>query len=187
MSHTARRIYYSDDTSGGESGSPVYTWYKGYWMVIGIHHGNPTSGECRNDGPRFILEMISRFVKRMNSKKALLSMQFSAVYVRASGSDLSSSKSIGGIVDCKYNILTDYERFYIYPLDMPPPWPSNQIASELLSRVPNQTTYSFVSMPAKHTTSTKALAKALWTATMGLKNMRHTGARKKTEMMFSHS
>jgi len=59
-------------------------------------------------------------------------------------------------VDCKYNILTVYERFYIYPLEMPPPWPSNQIASELLSRVPNQTTYSFVSMPAKHTMSTKA-------------------------------
>ena len=120
VSYTSRRIYYSDDTMGGESGSPVYTWYKGYWTVIGIHHGSPTSGECRNDGPRLILEMISRFVKRMNSKKALLSTYFSNVYVRNYGEGLDHSHTQGGSVKCHYEIISDYERLYIYPLEMPP-------------------------------------------------------------------
>ncbi|KAI6648049.1 Extracellular metalloprotease [Oopsacas minuta] len=36
-SFTPKRIYYMNDTAGGQSGSPVYTWCGGYWTVLGVH------------------------------------------------------------------------------------------------------------------------------------------------------
>lgn len=35
--YTANSISYRNDTMGGQSGSPVYTWHDGYWTVIGVH------------------------------------------------------------------------------------------------------------------------------------------------------
>ena len=46
-----------NDTMGGQSGSPLYTWYGGYWTVIGVH----SYGGCRNLAPRFTSRIISRF------------------------------------------------------------------------------------------------------------------------------
>ena len=59
---TAKRICYMNDTMAGQSGSPVYTWYGGYWTVVGVH----SYGGCPNSAPRFTVEMISRFLERMN-------------------------------------------------------------------------------------------------------------------------
>ena len=52
----AKQITYMNDTFGGQSGSPVYTWYGGYWTVIGVHlgaTGNPP--ECPNIATRFTI------------------------------------------------------------------------------------------------------------------------------------
>ena len=34
---TTNRFLYMNDKMPGESGSPVHTWYKGYWTVLSLH------------------------------------------------------------------------------------------------------------------------------------------------------
>ena len=35
------RLFYTNDTCGGQSGSPIYTWIKGHMTAVGIHtHGS---------------------------------------------------------------------------------------------------------------------------------------------------
>ena len=53
------RIYYKCDTYGGQSGSPVYTWLKGYWTVVGIH----CYGGYSNSATRIRPEMIENITK----------------------------------------------------------------------------------------------------------------------------
>ena len=55
--YSANTIFYMNDTMGGQSGSPVYTWHGGYWTVVGVH----SYGGCPNSAPRFTRQMISRF------------------------------------------------------------------------------------------------------------------------------
>jgi len=54
---TARKVFYMNDTKGGQSGSPVYTWYGGWWRVIAVHG----YGGCPNSGVRICSQMINRF------------------------------------------------------------------------------------------------------------------------------
>ena len=56
---TTNRLFYMNDTMAGQSGSPVYTWYKGYWTVLGVH----SYGSCPNSAPRFTSQMIYRFLE----------------------------------------------------------------------------------------------------------------------------
>lgn len=116
---TANRIFYMNDTYGGQSGSPVYTWYGGYWTVIGVH----SYGGCPNSAPRFTLQMISRFLERMNGLKLkyLRSVAFPAVYVRCDGTGVNEFVSSGGgAVNCQYKPPLHWESFYIYPAEMTP-------------------------------------------------------------------
>ncbi|XP_078363433.1 extracellular metalloprotease-like [Oculina patagonica] len=74
---TANRISYMDDTAGGQSGSPVYTWYDGYWTVLGVHQGatlhpGTTDGECPNYAVRFTVQMIYRFLEFMKEQNSIL-------------------------------------------------------------------------------------------------------------------
>ena len=118
-SYTANRIFYMNDTMGGQSGSPVYTWYGGYWTVIGVH----SYGGCPNSAPRLTLEMISRFLERMNCLKikSLRSVAFPGVYVRCDGTGVTESIGPGGgAVNCQYKPPGSYEGFYIHPVEITP-------------------------------------------------------------------
>ena len=125
-SHTANRIFYMNDTMGGQSGSPVYTWYGGYWTVLAVH----SYGGCPNSAPRFTSQMIYRFLERMNSLKlkSLRSVAFPDVYVRCDGSEVTAPVSPGGgTVNCQYKPSTLWESFYIYPAEMPPSLASQNV------------------------------------------------------------
>ena len=118
-SYTANRIFYMNDTMGGQSGSPVYTWYGGYWTVLAVH----SYGGCPNSAPRFTYTMISRFLERMNGLKikSLRSVPFPDVYVRCDGEGVTECTGTGGgTVNCQYKPPGSYEGFYIYPVEMTP-------------------------------------------------------------------
>lgn len=118
-SNTANRIYYMNDTKGGQSGSPVYTWYGGYWTVLAVH----SYGGCPNSAPRFTREMICRFLEWINGLKvkSLRSVNFPDVYLRCDGTGVVQYKPAGGgTVNCQYKPPKDWEKFYIYPVEMAP-------------------------------------------------------------------
>ena len=118
-SYTANRIYYMNDTMVGQSGSPVYTWYGGFWTVIAVH----SYGGCPNSAPRFTSQMISRFLEQMNGlkKKSLRSVAFPDVYLRCDGTGVSEyNEAGGGTVNCQYKPPSPWESFYIYPVEMTP-------------------------------------------------------------------
>ena len=122
---TAKRIWYMNDTMGGQSGSPVYTWYGGYWTVVAVH----SYGGCPNSAPRFTVEMISRFLERMDGlkKKSLESVKFSNVYLRCNGKEVTQwKKRGGGTVDCQFGPPKKLEMFYIYPVEIAPSLPEPQ-------------------------------------------------------------
>ena len=101
------QIFYKNDTTGGQSGSPIYGWYQGFWVVVGIHtHGS--RHQCINLGRRFDLQMISRFMKKINCKKVLNSAK---VQIRCEQD---------GTVNCQPEEPNDLEQFYIYPVAMTP-------------------------------------------------------------------
>ena len=117
-SYTASRIFYMNDTMVGQSGSPVYTWYGGYWTVLAVQ----SYGGCPNSAPRFTSEMITRFLQFMNcfKSKSLRSVAFPDVYIRCDGSSVTKFHSKGGgTVNCQYK-AGSYEKFYIYPVEVPP-------------------------------------------------------------------
>ena len=117
--YTDNRIFYMNDTMGGQSGSPVYTWYGGYWTVLAVH----SYGGCPNSAPRFTYTMISRFLERMNGlkRKSLRSVPFPDVYVRCDGSGVTEPTGPGGgTVNCQYKPPREWEYFYIHPVEMTP-------------------------------------------------------------------
>ena len=108
-----------NDAKGGQSGSPVYTWYGGYWTVLAVH----SYGGCPNSAPRFTPEMISRFLGRMNGLKlkSLRSVAFPDVHVRCDGSGVTEwAEHGGGTVNCQCRPRSRLENFYIYPVEMTP-------------------------------------------------------------------
>ena len=116
---TAKRICYMNDTMAGQSGSPVYTWYGGYWTVVAVH----SYGGCPNSAPRLTVEMISRFLEWMNGLKlkSLRSVQFPDVYLRCNGREVTQWKEGGGgTVNCQYKPPKKLEKFYIYPVEIAP-------------------------------------------------------------------
>ena len=118
-SYTVNRIYYMNDTMGGQSGSPVYTWRGGYWTVLAVH----SYGGCPNSAPRFTAEMISRFLEQMNvlKKTSLRSVAFPDVYLRCDGTGVTHWVGPGGgTVNCQYKPPSSWESFYIYPVEMAP-------------------------------------------------------------------
>ena len=117
--YTTNMIFYMNDTMGGQSGSPVYTWHDGYWTVIGVH----SYGSCPNSAPRFTTQMIYRFLEFMNSLKvkSLRSFAFPNVYVRCDGSGVTEHvPSGGGTVNCQYKPPGPFEKFYICPVEVTP-------------------------------------------------------------------
>ncbi len=121
-SYTASKISYM---AGGQSGSPVYTWYSGYRTVLGVH----SYGGCPNSAPRFTVQMIYRFLEFMKELKltSLRSVEFPDVYVRCDGTGVTKpSAPGGGTVNCQYNppsptsSLWKSLRFYIYPVEVAP-------------------------------------------------------------------
>ena len=118
-SHTANKIYYMNDTMGEQSGSPVHTWYGGYWTVLAVH----SHGGCPNSARRFTHEMIFRFLERINGMKikSLRSVEFPYVYLRCDGTGVSQWEAAGGgTVNCQYEPPSPWESFYIHPVEMAP-------------------------------------------------------------------
>ena len=117
-SYTTSTISCMNDAKAGKSGSPVYTWYGGYWTVLAVlsYEG------CPNSGPRFTSEMIIRFLQFMNcfKLKSLRSVAFPDVYIRCNGSGVTTFLPEGsGTVNCQYTAMA-WENFYIYPVEVPP-------------------------------------------------------------------
>ncbi|XP_013390759.1 uncharacterized protein LOC106159115 isoform X2 [Lingula anatina] len=48
-------VHYDNDTEGGQSGSPVWTWDKYNWMVVGIHG---YGGSMRNSARRLTADLV---------------------------------------------------------------------------------------------------------------------------------
>ena len=115
---TTNRLFYMNDTMSGQSGSPVYTWYKGYWTVLGVH----SYGGCPNSAARFTSKMIYRFLKRtQNLKKYALRSPGTDVYLRCDGNDVKKYESGGsGIINCQYKPIESWEIFFIYPVEVTP-------------------------------------------------------------------
>ncbi|CAB4039132.1 phospholipase C [Paramuricea clavata] len=122
---TANKIFYETDTVGGESGSPAYTWYNGYWTVLGVH-GYGAMRDGTNSAPRFTVQMITRFLQRMNclDPKSLMSVQFPNVYIRCDGRGVVEPQAAGaacaGTGNCQYTPPSRWESYYIIPVEMRP-------------------------------------------------------------------
>ena len=114
-SYTSHCITYKNEAAGVQSGSPIYTWYGGYWTVIAVQSSD------KSVGARFRIEMISNFVKKLQyPTKKLGSTAFTNVFVRCDGSSVNKFQGSGsGLVNCQYTART-WEQFYIYPPEMPP-------------------------------------------------------------------
>ncbi|XP_064383454.1 uncharacterized protein LOC135332067 [Halichondria panicea] len=116
-SYTEKRIFYENNSIRKQSGSPVYTWHKGYWTVVGVH----SNGGSPNSASRFTIQVISCFLKQMQCKKTLKSVHFPDVYIRCDASDVKESTGPGGgTVNCQYKPPQCWEQFYVIPLEMPP-------------------------------------------------------------------
>ena len=114
---TSHRLFYMNDTISGQSGSPVYTWYNGYWTVLGVHRGS----DCPNSSVRFTSHIIYRFLERTQNLKifALRSAYYTDVYLRCNGDGVDSTKG-GGIINCQYKPPGSYEKFFIYHVECTP-------------------------------------------------------------------
>lgn len=106
--------YMNDMHVGGQSGSPVYTWYKGYWTVVGVHG----YAGCV---PRFNHLMIDRFLEATSNvwKYSLKSLAFPDVYLRCDGSGVVN-RSQNGTVNCQYRPTGVYEAYFIRPREVSP-------------------------------------------------------------------
>lgn len=120
-SHTDKtfELHDTSSASGISSGSPVYLWYGGYWTAVGV-----CSCDGRSDTVlRFTVEMISRFLHRKNGLKVktLRSVAFPDVYVRCDGRGVTQWAGPGsGTVNCQYKPPREWERFYVYPVEVNP-------------------------------------------------------------------
>ena len=114
---TPFKFQFLDDVRGMQSGSPIYTWYNGYWTVIGIH----IKEVCPNIALRFTINMISDIVKRVQRTKTIQSIAFPNIYIRCDPKDTSANNIVGGKVNCQHSPPRELEKFYIYPVEMPPP------------------------------------------------------------------
>ena len=112
----ASRLYYRIDTTEGQSGSPIYTWWNGYWTVVGIH----TDGGCdpqpstANSGQRLtltVLDDILTWARYPWLNTTIQSLQFPNRFLR-----MIASKNK---VNVQYNAYSN-ERFRILPVIVPP-------------------------------------------------------------------
>ncbi|KAK6522972.1 hypothetical protein TWF281_002399 [Arthrobotrys megalospora] len=56
------QLQHTLDTSRGQSGSPVYIWYKGYWTVVGIHVAAMPEHTKANRATRLTVEKMREIV-----------------------------------------------------------------------------------------------------------------------------
>ena len=104
-----KNIYFMQDSLGTGSGSPVYTWHKGHWTVIGIQ----SFGGVFNTAVRFTSEVIHDILKEVSYSMSYIiqSQAFPNVYLRADTP--SRDPDIEGVVNCYYGATTTFD---IFPL-----------------------------------------------------------------------
>ena len=110
------KLYYRIDATSRQSGSPIYTWWNGYWTVVGIH----TTGGCdpqpstANSGKRLTLTMLDDILTWARYPwlvTTIQSLQFPNRFLRM---DAEKNK-----VNVQYNAYS-YEHFRILPVLVPP-------------------------------------------------------------------
>ena len=108
----ASKLYYKIDTTSGQSGSPIYTWWNGYWTVVGIH----TSGGCGpqantgNFGKRLTLLVLDDILNRASYSwlnATIQSKQFPNRFLRMDGPKNKVNVQFAALV---------YEHFRITPV-----------------------------------------------------------------------
>jgi len=113
---TTNRIFYMNDTAAGQSGSPVYTWYKGYWTVVGVH----SYGGEENSAPRFTDAMTQDIIQNMDYGVCLKSYKsWPNRYLRM----------VNHTVNCQYTPPKTRERFTIAPTEIPTKMPPSGVQS----------------------------------------------------------
>ena len=111
---TSQHVCYTNDKVSEQSGSPIYTWYEGFWTVIAVHAKTRRSD---NLGTRLAFKTISHIVREAGVVKVIGSVNFPNVYLRCGGEVEHMGK---GKVDAQYGITESEQRFYIYPVHMLP-------------------------------------------------------------------
>ena len=110
------KLYYRIDTTGGQSGSPIYTWWSGYWTLVGIH----TIGDCASKASRansgkhltlLVLDDILNSACYPWLNTTVQSVNFPNRFLRMDGPN--------NTVNAQYTAL-DYEHFRIMPVLVPP-------------------------------------------------------------------
>ena len=118
VNHNDDSFFYMDNSVDCKSGSPVFTWAKGNWCVLGIQSGQKDSLSC---AVRFTKQMMfNLFYSMLGLKpKVIRSVPFPNAYIRCDASGFSSTTgSGGGIINCQYTPPGAYEKFFIYPVEM---------------------------------------------------------------------
>ena len=116
--HNDDSFFYMNNSIDCKSGSPVFTWAKGNWYVLGIQNGQKDSLSC---AVRFTKQMIFDLLQSMLSlkPKVICSVNFPNEHISCDGSGLSSRiGSGGGIINCQHAPPSANEKFYIYPVEM---------------------------------------------------------------------
>ncbi len=112
------KLDYLNDTTSGQSGSPVYYQSsEGNWIAVGIHIICGADNENHNSGRRLDLQVIARFARVMDCRKALQSVRNAQAHICCER--YSRQLSNGGSVNCQYDALGNSDKFYIYPVAMP--------------------------------------------------------------------
>ena len=118
---TLTLIRYMMDSVSGQSGSPVWTWWNGYWTCVGIHG----YGGCPNVACRITLNVIQQILIWADYDWIGKAISSDAdpekkVCLRMDGSKTKSWQGEGsGVVDCQYE-AGPLETLNIIPTMMPP-------------------------------------------------------------------
>lgn len=121
VKYTDHSFSYMNNSISCKSGSPVFTWGKGNWSVLGIQSSHNNSLNC---AVRFTNKMIFNLLHSMLSLSAkfIRSAYFSHVYIRCYGSEVESFYEGGsGVINCQYKPPKAWEKFYIYPVEITTP------------------------------------------------------------------
>lgn len=117
---TDRQILYMSGSTTRMSGSPLYTWHKGDWTVIGIH----SHGGTPNAATKFTANVVRQLLQRANypMRFVIQSKLFPRLYLRCytegqvehTPNTQERTQYRAGMGAC--------EEFEIFPLRMMPSW-----------------------------------------------------------------
>lgn len=119
-------ITYMVDTSGGQSGGPVWTYWNGFLAAIGVHTGAQAGGVCPNRAFRLGYDAIHDLMVWCGAGApqawlgaSIQSVEYPGVYLYMNGNGVTHYNPDGaGTVRCQFGVGPT-ERFDIFPLCYP--------------------------------------------------------------------